>query len=115
MLLPWTEKTPEDIMTAWTRTTEKLYELLQWAHSEGLTDLKTMNSYIETMADQTDLFKTVKSDFEQQKQVGMFAGLLKLVVLYEGNYCGGWKLSLRSQLHDSNKWIWGRFYEVFYK
>lgn len=75
--LPWLdaiEKTPEDITAAWTRTTDKLYELLQWAHSEGLADLATMNGFLETMADQTDLFKTVKSDLEQQKNVILTPG-----------------------------------------
>lgn len=57
------------MVLSWTCTTEKLYELLQWAHSEGLADLATMNSYLETMADQTELFKSVKADLENQKQV----------------------------------------------
>lgn len=74
------EKTPEDIIASWTRTTEKLYELLQWAHSEGLADLATMNGFIETMADQTELFKSVKSDVEQQKQVWWYGYLMWVLI-----------------------------------
>ena len=77
-------KTSADIMVAWTHTTEKLYELLRWAHSEGLADLATMNGYLETMADQTELFKSVKADLENQKQVKIavrcFWGLVSVIL-----------------------------------
>ena len=50
-------------------TADKLCELLRWARSEGFVDLITLNDFLETMSDLSELFKTVKSDLEQQKQV----------------------------------------------
>lgn len=63
------DNTQEDVALSWTKVTAKFYDLLQWAHSEGVADLATMRNFLETMADHTELFKKVNADLEHQKQV----------------------------------------------
>ncbi len=58
-----------DVEQTWSNTAEKLCELLRWARSEGFVDLVTLNSFLETISDLSELFKTIKTDLEQQNQV----------------------------------------------
>ena len=48
-----------------------MYELLQWARSEGVADLVTINNFTETLADHQEVFKAMKDELVEQKHVRM--------------------------------------------
>lgn len=64
---------------AWSSTSEKMCELLQWARSERVADLATINDFLETLADQSELFKTVTEELQQQKQVCSINGTSEFI------------------------------------
>ena len=62
-------KSLHEIEEAWSSASTNMCELLHWAKSEGVADLQTVNSFLESMADHSEVFKSMREELQQQKQV----------------------------------------------